>query len=187
MLSNSHTHARMKARGLGNSYKLATSRCGGLSLDSQWRAQQHTHTKLKLSWILFTSRPAFDNCVYILIKPLDPISPVFLAGSTLEKFEATLSKSVILLSVNWYSISLRDHDKFRAYMCKSTEICDKTQNVLLKIFFRPHLRGQIFLIVCSIYIREIHGCPASIEWYTFSRTTSYFIMANSHPLQTSSI
>ena len=39
-------------------------------------------------------------------------------------------------------------------MCKSTEICDETLIVLLKIFFRAHLRGQVFLIVCSIYKRN---------------------------------
>ena len=39
-------------------------------------------------------------------------------------------------------------------MCKSSEICDETLNVLLKIFFRAHLRGQVFLVVCSIYKRN---------------------------------
>ena len=39
-------------------------------------------------------------------------------------------------------------------MWKSTEICDETLNVLMKIFFRAHLRGQVFLIVCSIYKRN---------------------------------
>ena len=41
-----------------------------------------------------------------------------------------------------------------SYMCKSTKICDETLKVLLKIFFRAHLRGQVFLVVCSIYKRN---------------------------------
>ena len=49
--------------------------------------------------------------------------------------------------------TLYNHE-FPLYMCKSTEICDETLKVLLKIFFRAHLRGQVFLIVCSIYKRN---------------------------------
>ena len=40
------------------------------------------------------------------------------------------------------------------YVCKSTEICDETRNHDLKFFFRAHLRGQVFLVVCSIYKRN---------------------------------
>ena len=39
------------------------------------------------------------------------------------------------------------------HMCNSTEICDETRNVALKIFFRAH-RGQVFLVVCNIYKRN---------------------------------
>ena len=58
------------------------------------------------------------------------------------------------------------------YMYKSTEICDETLKVLLKIFFRAQLRARFF----SLFdIREIRGWTRSIEWYTISRTTSYFL------------
>ena len=40
------------------------------------------------------------------------------------------------------------------YMFKSTEICDEPRNHDLKIFFRVHLRGQVFLVVCDIYKRN---------------------------------
>ena len=60
------------------------------------------------------------------------------------------------------------------YVCKSTEICDETLNVLLKIFFRAHLRGQVFLIVCSTYKRN-SWLNRVYEWYTFFRTTSYIL------------
>ena len=60
------------------------------------------------------------------------------------------------------------------YMCKSSEICDETLNVVLKIFFQAHLRGQVFLVVCSIY-KKNSWLKGSIKWYTFSRTTSYFL------------
>ena len=41
-------------------------------------------------------------------------------------------------------------------MCKSTEICDETQNHDLKIFFRAYLWGQVFLVI-FVYKREIRG------------------------------
>ena len=44
---------------------------------------------------------------------------------------------------------------------KSAEISDKTRNMDLNIFFQAHLRDQIFLIVCGIYIREICGQTAN--------------------------
>ena len=74
------------------------------------------------------------------------------------------------------------------YMCKSTEICDETLNVVLKIFLE-HTFGARFFSLLVVYIREIHGCTASIEWYTFSRTTSYFLRKwqKSPSLQTSAI
>ena len=59
------------------------------------------------------------------------------------------------------------------YMCKSTEICDETLKVLLKIFF-DHTFGAKFFSLFVVYIREICCCTTFIEWYTFSRTTSYF-------------
>ena len=45
--------------------------------------------------------------------------------------------------------------KINMYTCKSTEICDETLKVLLNIFFRAHLRAQVFLIVCSIHKRNL--------------------------------
>ena len=39
------------------------------------------------------------------------------------------------------------------YMCKSTEICDVSQNIVLKFFF-ARLPALVFLIVCSIYKRN---------------------------------
>ena len=51
--------------------------------------------------------------------------------------------------------------RFYLYMCKSTEICDETLNVVLKIFFRAHLRGQVFLVVCSIYEAFHVNCPSA--------------------------
>ena len=59
-------------------------------------------------------------------------------------------------------------------MCKSSEICDETLNVLLKIFFRAHLRDQIFLVVCNVYKRNSLLYNA-YRLYTLSRTTSYFL------------
>ena len=41
------------------------------------------------------------------------------------------------------------------YVCKSTEICDETLKKLLKICFRAHLRGQVFLVVRCIYKRNL--------------------------------
>ena len=61
-----------------------------------------------------------------------------------------------------------------AYMCKSTEICDETLKVLLKIFFRAHFRGQVFLVVCSMYKRNSRLYSVH-QLVTFSRTTSYFL------------
>ena len=59
-------------------------------------------------------------------------------------------------------------------MYKSTEICDETLKVLLKIFFQAHLRASFFSLFV-VYIREICCCTTLIEWYTFSRTNSYFL------------
>ena len=73
-----------------------------------------------------------------------------------------------------YKNDIRFFIIYRLYMCKSTEICDETLKVLLKIFFE-HTFGARFFSLFVVYIREIHGCKASIEWYTFSRTTSYFL------------
>ena len=39
-------------------------------------------------------------------------------------------------------------------MSKSSEICGKTRNTVLKIFFRAHLPDLVFLVVCSIYKRN---------------------------------
>ena len=43
------------------------------------------------------------------------------------------------------------------------QICDETLNVLLKIFFRAHLRGQVFLVVCGIY-EAFHVNPPSAKF-----------------------
>ena len=50
----------------------------------------------------------------------------------------------------------------------------RNHNVLLKIFFE-HTFGARFFSLFVVYIREIRGWTGSIEWYTFSRTTSYFL------------
>ena len=60
-------------------------------------------------------------------------------------------------------------------MCNSTEICDETRKCDLKIFFRARTYQTWFFSLIVVYIREIRGYIASIEWYTFSRTTSYFL------------
>ena len=60
------------------------------------------------------------------------------------------------------------------YMCKFNEICDKTLNVVMKIFFE-HTFGARFFLLFVVYIREIRCCTTLIEGYTFSRTTSYFL------------
>ena len=39
-------------------------------------------------------------------------------------------------------------------MFKSTKICDEIIKVLLKIFFRAHLLGHDFVVVCSIYVYQ---------------------------------
>ena len=41
-----------------------------------------------------------------------------------------------------------------SYVCKSSEICDDTLNMVLKFFFRPYRSDQVFLVVCSIYKRN---------------------------------
>ena len=42
-------------------------------------------------------------------------------------------------------------------MSKSIEICDETRKHDFKIFFRAHLRAQVFLVVYIVYIKEIRG------------------------------
>ena len=70
-------------------------------------------------------------------------------------------------------------------MCKSTEICDETLKVLLKIFFRAHLRGQVFLVVWSIYKRNSRLYSVHRMVY-FSRTTYFLRKCQKSPsLQTS--
>ena len=39
------------------------------------------------------------------------------------------------------------------YMCKSTEICDKTRNMVSKIFFQAHLPDLVFSL-CVVYNRN---------------------------------
>ena len=59
-------------------------------------------------------------------------------------------------------------------MCKSSEICKETRNMVLKIFFEHTYQIWVFSLFV-VYMREIRGCIAPIDWYTFSRTTSYFL------------
>ena len=49
--------------------------------------------------------------------------------------------------------------------------------ILLFSFFQAHLLDlqAWFFSTFLMYRREIRGCTASIEWYSFSRTTSYFL------------
>ena len=56
-------------------------------------------------------------------------------------------------------------------MCKSQKICEKSRNMVSS---RP-IPDLVFLVVYSIYKRNSWLSIASIEWYTFSRTTSYFL------------
>ena len=62
-------------------------------------------------------------------------------------------------------------------MCKSSEIYEKSQNMVLKNFFVYTYQTWFFslFVVFVVYIREICCCTMLIEWYTFSRTTSYFL------------
>ena len=57
------------------------------------------------------------------------------------------------------------------HLCNSTEICDETRNNDLKICYL----GARFFSLFVVYIREIRGWTGYIQWYTFSRTTSYFL------------
>ena len=72
--------------------------------------------------------------------------------------------------LTWYEV-LRvvatTRNRSYVYMCNSTESCDETLKVLLKIFFRAHLRGQVFLVVCSIYKRNS-------RLYSVHRTVYFF-------------
>ena len=59
-----------------------------------------------------------------------------------------------LLSYAQFGTVLHSLTYFSTDMCESTEICDETLKVFLKFFFRAHLRGQVFVVVCSIYKRN---------------------------------
>ena len=59
-------------------------------------------------------------------------------------------------------------------ICNSTEICDKSEMWLWIIFFELTYQTWFFSLFV-VYIREIRAWTGSIEWYTFSRTTSYFL------------
>ena len=50
----------------------------------------------------------------------------------------------------------------------------KPQKWFWKFFFE-HTFGVRFFSLFVVYIREIRSWTGSIEWYTFSRTTSYFL------------
>ena len=74
------------------------------------------------------------------------------------------------------------------YMYQSTEICDETRNHDLKIFFRAHLRGQVFLVVCSIYKRNSRMYSVHRMVYFFQNNFLLFKkMAKSPFHQTSAI
>ena len=68
-------------------------------------------------------------------------------------------------------LSLFPHYRICANLPKSVT---KPQMCFWKFVFE-HTFGARFFSLFVVYIREIHGCTASIEWYTFSRTTSYFL------------
>ena len=54
-------------------------------------------------------------------------------------------------------------------MCKSSEICKETRNMVLKIFFFEHTYQIWVFSLFVVYMREICGCIVPIVWYTFSR------------------
>ena len=98
--------------------------------------------------MLFSKTPPFFHEIWICFLRPNKLAFCQTAACHLSSFGRYTLAKIIAISARLSLICVM-------YKCKSSEICDRTLNVVLKIFFRAHLSHLVFLVVCILFLEQL--------------------------------